>query len=98
MRRARRWLAVGSVVVMFGTVGIPVAQAAPPDPGAFTATPLTPAGDPITTPKSVTGRLAQSDPDLLNRTGSETTTVMVKLDYDAAAAYTGGVAGLSATS
>lgn len=98
MRRARRWLAVGSAVVLLGSWGTPAAEAVAPDPGTSSATPLTPAGDPIDTAKSVTGRLAQSDPDLLNRTDAAPTTVMVKLDYDAAAAYSGGIDGLAATS
>ena len=48
--------------------------------------------------KSVTGRLAQTDPKLLKATSSKTVSVMVKLDYDALASYTGGIAGFAATS
>ena len=98
MGRARRWLSVGSALVLFAALGVPAAHAAAPDPGRFTATAVAPDGDPITVAKSVSGRLAESDPDLLARTDTESTTVMVKLDYDAAAAYTGGIDGLAATS
>ena len=98
MGRARRWLSVGSTLMLFAALGVPAANAAAPDPGRFTATAVAPEGDPITVAKSVSGRLAQSDPDLLARTDTASTTVMVKLDYDAAAAYTGGVGGLAATS
>ena len=97
MGRARRWLAVGSAVLLSVSIGVPDAWAAP-DPGRFTASAVAPSGEPITVAKSVTGRLAQSDPELLARTDGASTTVMVKLDYDAAAAYTGGVDGLAATS
>lgn len=98
MERARRWLAVGSAVVVSVSLSVPAAWAAAPDPGRFTAAAVAPSGDPITVAKSVTGRLAESDPELLARTDNASTTVMVKLDYDAAAAYTGGVDGLAATS
>jgi Subtilase family/PA domain/Fibronectin type-III domain len=48
--------------------------------------------------KSLSSQLAQSDPELLGRTDSTPEHVMVKLDYDAVASYTGGVEGLAATS
>jgi len=48
--------------------------------------------------KSVTGRLAESDPALLARTDGALVSVGVKLDYDASASYAGGVEGLRATS
>lgn len=98
-RRALRWWVVGSTMaLMVTTAAGPVQAADVPDPSRFTATGLTPSGEPINTPKSRSGQLAQSDPDLLNSNDSATTTVMVKLDYDAAAAYTGGVDGLAPTS
>ena len=48
--------------------------------------------------KSTTGRLAQSDQALLKRTDSKLVNVVVKLDYDASASYTGTIKGLAATS
>ncbi|HEY5519323.1 MAG TPA: S8 family serine peptidase [Candidatus Limnocylindrales bacterium] len=54
-------------------------------------------GDVVSVPKSASGRLAQSDPDLLSRTDSTPIPIMVKLDYDAIASYAGGIAGLRAT-
>ena len=48
--------------------------------------------------KSVTGRLAKSDPALLKRTDSAPVSVMVKLDLDSVASYAGGVEGLAPTS
>ncbi len=48
--------------------------------------------------KSRSGQLAQTDPELLGRTDATPMFVMIKLDYDPAASYTGTVTGLSATS
>ena len=48
--------------------------------------------------KSVTGRLAQTDPSLLGRRDAARVNVVVKLDYDATASYAGDIAGLPATS
>ncbi len=48
--------------------------------------------------KSTSGRLAESDRALLKRTDSKMVNVVVKLDYDAMAAYKGGIKGLAATS
>ncbi|HMM93528.1 S8 family serine peptidase [Phycicoccus sp.] len=97
MFRTRRTLfaLLGSVTLVGALAG--TASASPADPGRFTATALTPtsttSGD-----KSPSGSLAQSDPALLKRTDSTVVPVMVKLDYDAAASYRGGVPGLAATS
>ncbi|WP_263731734.1 S8 family serine peptidase [Cellulomonas sp. SG140] len=96
----RMWaVAVGAAVAT--ALGTIPAQAAPPDPGPtgrFTAAAVTPSSAPIDTPKASRARLAQSDPALLARTDTAPTTIMVKLDYDAAAAYSGDVAGFAATS
>ena len=43
--------------------------------------------------KSASGKLAQTDPSLLDRSDSTTVPVVVKLDYDAPASYTGEVEG-----
>jgi YD repeat-containing protein len=64
----------------------------------FTATELEPDGAPIEGTKSRVGAIAQSDPTLLGRTDSTPVNVMVKLDYDSVATYTGTVPGLEATS
>jgi subtilisin family serine protease len=48
--------------------------------------------------KSRLGQIAQTDPDLLNRTDTTPVNVMVKLDYDAVASYEGNVPGYAATS
>jgi len=54
--------------------------------------------DTVDVAKSLTGRLAETDPSLLGRTSSKMINVIVKLDYDPAAVYAGGLAGLKATS
>ena len=64
----------------------------------FTATELVPDGAPIEGAKSRTGRIAETDPALLGRSDSTPVNVLVKLDYDSVATYTGGVQGLAATS
>jgi hypothetical protein len=75
------------------------AAAQSPGGGAsgFTATAIAPTSQEETS-KSVSGQLAQSDPSLLGRTDATPVNVMVKLDFDASASYTGDVAGLAATS
>ena len=89
---------IGALTLIAGMVTAPAASAAPADPGGFTATPLEPDGAPIDVAKSVSGRLAESDPALLARTDSALVTVMAKLDVDAAASYSGDVDGFAATS
>jgi subtilisin family serine protease len=48
--------------------------------------------------KSITGRLAQSDPAVLKLTGTKPVNLMVKLDYDSLSSYLGGIPGYAATS
>jgi subtilisin family serine protease len=55
-------------------------------------------GEPIVGAKSRTGQIAETDPALLGRGDSTPVDVVVKLDYDSVATYTGGVQGLAATS
>ncbi len=74
---------------------VPTVTAA--DPTKFTATPLTPSSQ-FTGFKSASADLAKSDPALVARTDSAMVNVMIKLDYDASASYTGGLRGLAATS
>lgn len=100
-RTSTRILVVaGSLALILGFVSGPgSAAAAPPDPSRFTAGPaVEQAGATISTPKTVSGQLAKSDPALLARTDTALVTVMAKLDVDAAAAYAGDVSGLAATS
>lgn len=68
-----------------------------PDQANLTGQTLTPAQR-VQATKAPTSRLAQTDKNLLGRTDSEPVSVLVKLDYDAVATYSGGVAGLEATS
>ena len=48
--------------------------------------------------KSASAGLAQTDPSLLGQSDSTPVNVMIKYDVEATASYTGGVAGLAATS
>jgi subtilisin family serine protease len=77
------------------------AGAAPPPTSAdqvtLTATPLTPVSR-VQGTKSMSGRLAQTDESLLGQGSTAPINVVVKLDYDALAAYAGQIRGLSATS
>jgi len=97
-------MAFGMAVVMAGLLVGLAAQAsavpkdpAPRDPASLRATALSPSST-LTAAKSYSGRLAQSDRALLRRTDSKRVPVVVKLDYDAAASYGGGIAGYPATS
>lgn len=77
-------------------VGATPSGAAPPGrAGDLTGTPLSPEA---TTLVPKTSALAQSDPDLLARTDAARVPVVIKLDYDSIATYTGGLEGLPATS
>ena len=67
----------------------------PPD---FTATPVTPAGPPQDGARSKTGQLAESDAALLARSDAQVVPIMVKVDVDPVASYTGDVDGFAATS
>jgi len=94
-RRARSLVALGSsFVLLIGLVG-PTSGV---DPDLTVVGGGTQAGETISVAKSRSGQLAETDPALLNRTDSTPVTVMVKLDYDPVASYSGDVAGLAATS
>ena len=77
--------------------GAAATQASAAQPRPFTANTLTPTST-TNGAKSTTGRLAQSDNAVVQRTDTAMVNVMVKLDYDSASAYRGGVAGYRATS
>jgi hypothetical protein len=68
-----------------------------PDQAKLTGQALTPA-ERVQATKAPTSRLAQTDKNLLGRTDSAPVSILVKLDYDSVATYSGGVAGLDATS
>lgn len=73
------------------------AFAADPIPD-FTATPVTPSGPPQDGARSKSGQLAESDASLLARTDAKVVPIMVKVDVDPVASYTGDVEGYAATS
>ena len=100
VRNAVRVIALTTAVVaiVIGAGASPAVSAEPPDTRGFTATPLEPDGAPVDVAKSVSGQLAESDPDLLARSDDEVVTVMAKVDVDAAASYAGDVKGFAATS
>ena len=96
----RRFLTVFAVAGLVVGAVAPSTLAASPSLG----TPSNPSAQGLTVTssyaaaKSDSGRLAQSDPDLLSRTDSKIISVMVKLDVDPVASYRGGVNNLKATS
>jgi subtilisin family serine protease len=55
-------------------------------------------GAAIQTPKSRSGRMAKSDRSLFRLQGTKQVPVVIKLDYDPIASYTGTVSGYAATS
>ena len=94
----RRGSAVlGAVAIASSLLAIPAAQASSVDPGSLSAQKVKPASR-VTGAKSASGQAAQSDASLLARKDSALVNVVLKLDYDAVAAYQGDVAGLAATS
>jgi hypothetical protein len=101
-----RGRAAGLVLVLatVALAGVPAAaQTAPPgpvDPGDLEAAgeAVTPGGEPIEGSKGTSSTLAETDPGLLARSDGAMVPVVIKLDYDAIAAYTGGREGLAATS
>jgi subtilisin family serine protease len=84
-----------SVLISGGIASPAFAADPPPD---FTATPVAPAGPPQDGARSKTGQLAESDAALLARSDGEVVPIMVKVDVDPVASYTGDVEGLAATS
>jgi subtilisin family serine protease len=96
--RTRRSLFVSVLAasaLISGAVASPAFAADPPD---FTATPVTPSGPPQDGARSKTGQLAESDPALLARSDGAVVPIMVKVDVDPVASYTGDVDGFAATS
>ncbi|MBX6356248.1 MAG: S8 family serine peptidase, partial [Micromonosporaceae bacterium] len=98
MRRPK-WLRAGFAVALLPPLIVLVSASpgeAQPVP-RFTAEPLAPPTR-VSAQKAPTSRLARTDASLLGRTDSTPIPVMVKLDYDSVATYSGGVAGYPATS
>ncbi len=91
----RRFLGVLGVAALMVASTQPVGAVSP---SSYTATGLTPTSVQSNLPKSASGRLAQSDPDLLARSDSQRIPIMVKLDFDAVASYRGGIQGIQPTS
>ena len=95
VRRSRRLaLLAGSLLALVQVAGSTALAADPPD---LSANPISPV-ERISGAKSTTGKLAQTDPELLARDDRAAVNVVIKLDYDATASYAGGVKGLAATS
>lgn len=95
--RAGRVLAVAAAAAVAGALLPATASAQPADVGKFTATDV-PVADRESVAKAATSRLAESDPAVLAATGTETVPILVKLDYDSVATYSGGVPDLAPTS
>ena len=96
-RRARWRMVVALVAGPLAGLQLAVPANAAKSAASWTAGPVQ-ADSTFEAAKSVTGRLAQSDQDLLARNDAAMVSVGVKLDYDASASYAGGVEGLKATS
>ncbi|MDQ3477512.1 MAG: serine protease, partial [Actinomycetota bacterium] len=97
-RRRTKGLLAATVLAMLAVAVAPVssAMAAPAVPDLSAGGPLS--AERVSVPKSATSRLAQSDPSVLEATGTEPTAVVVKLDYDSLATYQGDLPGYEATS
>ncbi|MDQ7908509.1 S8 family serine peptidase [Phytohabitans sp. ZYX-F-186] len=98
--RQKKWLRAGfaaALTLPMALVTWANPSVAAPNNGYSVEQSLQPA-DRVSAAKAPTSRLAQTDPTLLNRTESTRIPVLVKLDYDPVATYSGGVAGLAATS
>ncbi|MCR2817970.1 S8 family serine peptidase [Microbacterium sp. zg.Y1090] len=101
-----RSLSFPRLLQLFAALGVTallLVMLAPPARAAtgadgFTGSPVSPEGPADVTSRSATGKLAESDPDVLARTDAARTTVMVKVDVDPVAAYAGGIEGFAATS
>lgn len=89
--------ALGAVAIAGSLMSLPAAQASSVDRNSLTVREVKPESR-ITGAKSVSGQAAQSDAKLLARTDSAMVNVVIKLDYDAFAAYQGNLPGLAATS
>lgn len=97
--RLSRFVVVGVALTgLLAAGGAAPAFAQPDDAPPLTASPLSPDGEGEVGAKSATGRLAQSDAELLQRSDAAITPVLVKVDVDPVASYAGGIDGYAATS
>ncbi|MEO5920724.1 MAG: S8 family serine peptidase [Pseudolysinimonas sp.] len=85
-----------SALIFSGAIATPAFAADPPPD--FTATSVTPSGPPEDGARSKSGQLAESDAALLARSDGQVVPIMVKVDVDPVASYTGDVDGFAATS
>jgi subtilisin family serine protease len=88
---------IGAALFLLAAVGMGSGARAAENSSGLTSTPLE-ALSTINGAKSPTARIVRSDRSLLKAQGSKVIPVMVRLDYDPAGSYAGGIAGLSATS
>jgi hypothetical protein len=88
---------IGAALFLFAAIGMGTGARAAENSSGLTAKPLE-APNTINGVKSPTARMVKSDRSLLKAQGSKVIPVMVRLDYDPAGSYAGGIAGLSATS
>ena len=101
--RPARWLTLAAAAALVANGVVAGAGAATPGPSAgrsLSVKSVLSGGDAsrVNGAKSPTSRLARTDPELLNLSSADPVNVVVKLDYDAIATYSGGVAGYAATS
>ena len=99
--RARPLVAVVAATALVAALGYAASGASSATgqtPSQLEAVALEPDGAPIEGAKSRVGRIAETDPALLGRSDSTPVNVVVKLDYDSVATYTGAIQGLAATS
>lgn len=98
-RQLPLFLAIGALGALIAATSS-ASQPSSGSNGGLTVTPLT--SDSLvstyTADKSASGRLARTDPSLLALKSSKPVNVMIKYDFDGAASYAGGIAGLRATS
>jgi subtilisin family serine protease len=104
-RLRRRWskvvLGATSTTMVALMLGSANASAAPPSGGSLAVNGALSgqlSAQTVTTGGALSSRLAQSDPAILNLSGTAPTSVLVKLDYDPLATYNGYLPGLAATS
>ena len=102
-----RRVAIAAALVLSLLVGPAIApataQEAPPGGEGgrlgtpLSTTPLTPS-ETVEGYKSLSSRVAESDPELVARQDAARVPVVIKFDYDGIASYRGGIAGVPATS
>ncbi|WP_370328096.1 S8 family serine peptidase, partial [Euzebya sp.] len=96
MPSLRRSVALLAALVLAAALAPAAGAQQPGDPGSFEAIPLE--GTTTSSGRAASSRLAQSDESLLELDDPAPVNVVVKLDYDATAAYVGGRDGFEATS